>query len=122
MCGSNALRARNGLRESKSVTQHAVVSGAYATVQPWPSRWHLVYGRHTMLPRREPHMSPIPDDLTTVKDDMIAFIEGHGMRRFHGDVDYDEAQCRTWEWVSNAERREGFDELAQSACHHVLTL
>ena len=33
-------------------------------------------------------MSPIPDDLTTVKDDMIAFIEGHGMRRFHGFVDY----------------------------------
>ena len=38
-------------------------------------------------------MSPIPDDLTTVKDDMVAFIEGHGMRRFHGYVDYDEVQC-----------------------------
>jgi len=35
-------------------------------------------------------MSPIPDDLTTIKDDMIAFIEGHGMRRFHGFVDYEE--------------------------------
>src|SRR5690242_7230678 len=23
-------------------------------------------------------MSPTPDDLTTVKDDMLAFIEGHG--------------------------------------------
>jgi len=28
MCGSNALRAKNGLRESKSVTQHAVALGA----------------------------------------------------------------------------------------------
>jgi len=32
-------------------------------------------------------MSPIPDDLSTVKDDMVAFVEGHGMRRFHGYVD-----------------------------------
>ena len=34
-------------------------------------------------------MSPIPDDLTTVKDDMIAFVEGHGMRRFHGFVNFE---------------------------------
>ena len=26
-------------------------------------------------------MSPAPDDLSSLKDDMIAFIEGHGMRR-----------------------------------------
>ena len=31
-------------------------------------------------------MSPTPEDLSTVKDDMIAFIEGHGMSRFHGYV------------------------------------
>ena len=34
-------------------------------------------------------MSPTPEDLTIIKDDMIAFIEGHGMSRFHGYVDYD---------------------------------
>ena len=28
---------------------------------------------------------------------MIAFIEGHGMSRFHGYVDYDEVQCVMWE-------------------------
>jgi hypothetical protein len=27
-------------------------------------------------------MSKLPDDLSTLKDDMVAFIEGHGMRRF----------------------------------------
>jgi hypothetical protein len=27
-------------------------------------------------------MSPLPDDLASLKDDMIAFIEGHGLRRF----------------------------------------
>jgi len=37
-------------------------------------------------------MSSIPDNLSTTKDDMIAFIEGHGMRRFHGYVDYEEVQ------------------------------
>jgi hypothetical protein len=42
-------------------------------------------------------MSPIPEDLTIVKDDMVAFIEGHGMRRFHGYVDYEEVQCIMWE-------------------------
>jgi hypothetical protein len=32
------------------------------------------------------------DDLTNIKNDMIAFIGGHGMRRFHGFVDYEEVQ------------------------------
>ena len=31
-------------------------------------------------------MSPIPDDLSIVKDDMVAFIEGHGLRRFNAYV------------------------------------
>jgi hypothetical protein len=31
-------------------------------------------------------MSPLSDDLTGLKDDMIAFIEGLGMRRFFGYV------------------------------------
>src|ERR1700689_1502041 len=50
-----------------------------------------------------PYMSPIPDDLSTVKDDMVAFVEGHGMRRFHGYVDYDEVQCVMWETGGNPE-------------------
>ena len=33
-------------------------------------------------------MSPQPDDLSGLKDDMVAFIEGHGMRRFPGYIDY----------------------------------
>ena len=48
-------------------------------------------------------MSPIPDDLSTVRDDMVAFIEGHGMRRFFGYVDYDEVQCVMWEMGNNPE-------------------
>src|SRR5229473_2593737 len=56
-------------------------------------------------------MSPTPDDLTTVKDDMVAFIEGHGMRRFHGYVDYDEVQCVMWEMGGNPDGWVGFLQL-----------
>ena len=41
-------------------------------------------------------MSAASDDLSSLKDDMVAFIEGHGMRRFHGYVDFEEVQCVMW--------------------------
>ena len=46
-------------------------------------------------------MSPAPDNLAVLKDDMIAFIEGHGMRRFHGYVDYEEVQSVVWKTEGN---------------------
>ena len=67
-------------------------------------------------------MSPIPDDLTTVKDDMVAFIEGHGMRRFHGYVDYEEVQCVMWEMGDNPDGWKDFVELAKSAGAPFLTM
>ncbi len=67
-------------------------------------------------------MSPIPDDLTTIKDDMIAFIEGHGMRRFHGYVDYEEVQCVMWEMGGNPEGWKDFVELAKTAGAPFLTM
>src|SRR5260370_20960119 len=65
--------------------------------------------------RAFPNMSPTPDDLSTVKDDMVAFIEGHGMRRFHGYVDYDEVQCVMLELGGNPEGWKDFVELAKDA-------
>jgi len=65
-------------------------------------------------------MSPIPDDLTTVKDDMIAFIEGHGMRRFHGFVDYEEVQCVMWEMGGNPDGWKDFVELRCAIPHDAL--
>jgi len=44
-------------------------------------------------------MSPTPEDLTILKDDMIASSR-HGMSRFHGYVDYDEVQCVMWEMAT----------------------
>lgn len=67
-------------------------------------------------------MSPIPDDLTTVKDDMVAFIEGHGMRRFHGYVDYDEVQCVMWEMGGNPDGWKDFVELAKASAAPFLTM
>src|ERR1700740_1334136 len=67
-------------------------------------------------------MSPIPDDLTTVKDDMVAFIEGHGMRRFHGFVDYEEVQCVMWEMGGNPDGWKDFVELAKASGAPFLTM
>ncbi|HXY49876.1 MAG TPA: hypothetical protein VEI01_10530 [Terriglobales bacterium] len=68
-------------------------------------------------------MPAASEDLTSLKDDMIAFIEGHGMRRFYGYVDYEEVQCIMWK--SDEEHPDGwkdFVELAKSAGVTFLTM
>ena len=77
---------------------------------------------HTIFLATFPNMSPIPDDLATVKDDMIAFIEGHGMRRFHGYVDYEEVQCVMWDMADNPDGWKDFVELAKTAGAPFLTM
>jgi hypothetical protein len=41
-------------------------------------------------------MSPYSDDLSGLRDDMTAFIEGQGMRRFFGYVEADEVPSVLW--------------------------
>lgn len=68
-------------------------------------------------------MPAAPDDLTGLKDDMIAFVEGQGMRRFHGYVDFEEVQCIMWK--SDEEHPDGwkdFVELAKSSGATFLTM
>ncbi len=60
-------------------------------------------------------MSPLPDDLAGLKDDMVAFIEGHGMRRFHGYIDYEEVQSVMWKTEDNPDSWKDFVELAKAA-------
>src|ERR1700722_713992 len=69
-------------------------------------------------------MSPFPDDLTILKDDMVAFIEGHGMRRFHGYVDYGEVQSVMWKPQDddNPDSWKDFVELAKAAGAPFLTM
>ncbi len=52
----------------------------------------------------------IPDDLATLKDDMVAFTEGHGMRRFPGYVDHEEVQTVMWKAGDDAESWKDFVE------------
>jgi len=67
-------------------------------------------------------MSPPPDDLATLKDDMIAFIEGHGMRRFPGFVDFEEVQSVCWKPGDNPDGWKDFVELAKAASAPFLTM
>jgi hypothetical protein len=67
-------------------------------------------------------MSSSPDNLSTFKDDMIAFIEGHGMRRFPGYVDHEEVQTVMWKPGDNPESWKDFVELAKSASAPFLTM
>jgi hypothetical protein len=62
------------------------------------------------------------DDLHNLKDDMVAFIEGHGMRRFHGYVNPEEVPSVAWETGDNPEGWKDFVELAKAAGAAFLTM
>jgi hypothetical protein len=62
------------------------------------------------------------DDLHNLKDDMVAFIEGHGMRRFHGYVNPEEVPSVAWETGDNPEGWKDFVELAKAAGATFLTM
>jgi hypothetical protein len=61
------------------------------------------------------------DDLHHVKDDMTAFIEGHGMRRFPGYVG-DEMPSVLWKDDDNPEAWKDFVELAKASGAPFLTM
>jgi hypothetical protein len=55
-----------------------------------------------------------PNDLLSLKDDMVAFIEGHGMRRLPGYVG-DDVPTVLWEDDANTDSWKDFVETAKSA-------
>src|SRR5262245_32889021 len=67
-------------------------------------------------------MSPYPDDLTGLKDDMTAFIAGHGMGRFIGYVEAEEIPTVLWGPDPNPEGWKDFVELAKSSGAAFLTM
>ena len=67
-------------------------------------------------------MTSASDDLSSLKDDMIAFIEGHGLRRCHGYVDYEEVQSIMWKSGDNVDGWKDFVELAKSSAVPFLTM
>ena len=54
------------------------------------------------------------DDLVALKDDMVAFIEGHGMRRLPGYVTED-IPAILWESEDNPDSWKDFVEMAKHA-------
>ena len=66
-------------------------------------------------------LSIMQDDLTSLKDDMTAFIEGHGMHRFHGYVN-DEVASVMWDHDDNVDSWKDLVELAKSAVAAFLTM
>jgi len=63
----------------------------------------------------------MPDDLTNLKDDMTAFIEGQGMRRFHAYVS-EEVPSVMWDSSDNLESWKDFVEVAKHAGATFLTM
>ena len=64
----------------------------------------------------------VPDDLSTMRDDMIAFIEGHGMKRFPGVVEYEFVPSVVWKIDGNPESWKDFVELAKAAGAPFITM
>jgi hypothetical protein len=67
-------------------------------------------------------MSPLTDDLSGLKDDMTAFIEGQGMRRFFGYVESEELPTVLWDSGANPDGWKDFVELAKSSGAPFLTM
>ena len=61
------------------------------------------------------------DDLTILKDDMTAFIEGHGMKRYQGYVS-DDVQSVLWDGGENPDSWKDFVELAKASGAPFLTM
>jgi len=62
-----------------------------------------------------------PENLLSLKDDMVAFIEGHGMRRFPGFVGEDVPSV-LWEDETNPDSWKDFVEMAKAASAAFLTM
>ena len=62
-----------------------------------------------------------PDDLLSLKDDMVAFIAGHGMRRLPGFIT-DEVPSVLWEDDSNPDSWKDFVEMAKTASAPFVTM
>ncbi len=63
----------------------------------------------------------MPDDLSSLKDDMTAFIVGHGLSRFQGYVTED-VHSVMWDPRDNPESWKDFVELAKKAGSEFLSM
>lgn len=83
--------------------------------------WNRLTGLRHQRFRAGKFESMSSDDLTVLKDDMTAFIEGHGMRRFRGYVG-EEVPTVEWEAGENPDSWKDFVELAKASQIPFLTM
>src|ERR1039457_1392081 len=69
----------------------------------------------------QPRETAMSDDLSSLKDDMVAFILGHGMSRFQGYVTED-VHSVMWDPRDNPESWKDFVELAKKAGSQFLSM
>jgi hypothetical protein len=62
-----------------------------------------------------------PENLSSLKEDMVAFIEGHGLKRFRGYVS-EEVSNVTWDAGGDPESWKDFVELAKTSGAPFLTM
>ena|SRR5579863_3224068 len=67
-------------------------------------------------------MTTLPDDLSHLRDDMVAFIEGHGLRRFPGSVEYELVPSVLWKPGNNPDGWKDFVELAKASGAPFITM
>ena len=79
----------------------------------WPGRIFTPSISYTVCLHMEP-LNIRPDNLHSTKDDMIAFIEGHGMRRLPGHAG-EEVPSILWEDETNPDSWKDFVEMAKAA-------
>jgi hypothetical protein len=101
--------SQKGSANDQRLATNDLLGSALATDQPKP------YNKVST-------MSPHPDDLTGMKDDMTAFIEGLGMRRFFGYVECEEVPSVLWDSEQNPDGWKDFVELAKSTGAPFLTM
>jgi hypothetical protein len=98
------------------ILQKGFATGHRLPTNDWlAAGWRKPYNKYDS-------MSPQTDDLTGMKDDMTAFIEGQGMRRFFGYVECEEVPSVLWDSAQNPDGWKDFVELAKSTGAPFLTM
>jgi hypothetical protein len=60
-------------------------------------------------------MTSYSDDLSGLRDDMVAFVEGHGLRRFPGRIEYEWVPSVLWKPEENPDSWKDFVEMAKAS-------
>src|SRR5208337_942679 len=116
---SNSFMPRSCLRQVPPAASRPQQRVSKARVSVSSSAWEYDDFRCGRFGSRA--RTPMPDDLSGVKDDMNAFILGHGLSRFQGYVT-EEVHSVMWDPRDNPDSWKDFVELAKKAGAQFLSM